>query len=370
MTIHVAQVVIVGVLCCPWASSRAADLDEILLLHEASLERLSAIDAELVIKRVTKDAGTVDSSILCTWRENFADQLRRISIHYPDAPADSKRSTYHVFVDKDSSYKLLRNFDFEQPATLGPNVKTTVDGDVGIVAEMIPGGYDPRSSLLMLVDSAPARTLREAIGEAHEPTVAGTEEVDGHPCVVLDLPFPPGDLDSATTKWSNKVSLDPNAGYMIRQIVATSAPFKVNGVKEPVTVTVTASATDFQEFANGVFLPTSTRTERSDSKFISIVEAEYVSVNQAPEREEIDFQFPEWCWVRDLTSGDTLIADGEGGKLTSWSNPSEMNAWFTKNYPQTSPFGASRWLVIGTAVFGLLIVVRISMAVIRRRRGQ
>jgi hypothetical protein len=81
MIIHVAQAVIAGVLCCSCVPSRAADLDEILLLHEASLERLTAIDAELVIKRVTKDAGTVDSRILCTWQEDFAHQLRRISVH-------------------------------------------------------------------------------------------------------------------------------------------------------------------------------------------------------------------------------------------------------------------------------------------------
>ncbi|MFK7735177.1 MAG: hypothetical protein AB8B50_04060 [Pirellulaceae bacterium] len=318
------------------SSILAADLAQILAMHEESLSKLRAIDVQLEITQTDTSANSSKLATKCRWQADTTSGIERISIVHNRKPVSEKDCVaYEALLMEDGRYRFLRNYDWDSPAPLGPNYKGGVEGDEGVIVDMLPGGFDPRGNLLLIIETAPSRDLRAILKENKGARLLKDATVNGHECYVVDVPLPEKADESA---WASQIFLDKNAGCMIRKIVQQSQPFEVQG--ETIQVDLVVEANNMVEQAEGVYLPDAISIKRSDSKFDTQVSLDYASVNEP--LDSVEFNFPEWCWVRKMDTGETYIADGNGGTITSWKNPEEMNAWFEENYPNGLG-GGSQW---------------------------
>ena len=156
---------------------------------------------------------------------------------------------------------------------------------------------------------------------------------------------------------------------LIRKIDAHTKPIKVNGKSRPITVSVCAQVTRFEEVAAGIFLPAVVEVDRSDSSFIDRTLFESVRVNEELDGDAFNVRFPAWCWVRDMDSKSTFIVDKKGGAMVSFSTPDEIDAWMMKNYGGSRPT-ASIGVVRIVFIVGTIIVAGVIVVVYSRRRRQ
>jgi hypothetical protein len=361
----VVAVVIAALLSA--ASACAADtLATIIKANESAVELIHTVQArfELTLspRAVGPGASAPVKAFSFEWSADFVRGRNRIRDVNHLAKADAlgpKGISDLVIVG--TSYRLLENWDPASPQTLGPYRTGTVNADVGVVADAIPGGYDPRSSLLWTVDSA-ATSLRKSVEKSEKSRILPPEFIQGQKCVVVEIP------STRTTQCSYKVFIDPALNYMIRRIEGTTQPIKVNGRAEPVIVSARAEIPSFIAFPGGVYFPESLEVDRSDSKMIDRTTFKDVRVNEDLPNDAFDLQFPAWCRVRDMSSRETFIADGNGGKLASFSKPEEMAAWIVANYGPEEPEG-SGFLRAALIIVNVLLITGLIVYFVRRRRA-
>jgi len=352
------------------STSFGEDLSDIVSLNANAIERIFSASVRIRLEDRDQISGKPTNVTTCKWffdRELGAERItvERKSAEKKSASGSKNIDRYSLLIRDDGTYDMVLNFDFENPVKLDPTGTTSqkIGGDTGIVEDVLPGVYDPRGSMLMLVDTAPSRTLAEIV-KLGRAKLLGDEVVDGNKCKTIEIQ----PNASSGLNWTSKVFVDPSVGFMIRKIEQQSQPFSSGG--KVVTVKIEATASNFKKLDGEVFLPSTVIVKRSDSKFITVAEMAYDKINSRIPREQIVFFFPEFCWVRELVTGNTYIADGKGGKIASWHTPDEMNQWLREHYPNgsnTTKAGSNAVRLVFVGCIIALSVIVLGYIVMRRR---
>lgn len=138
-------------------------------------------------------------------------------------------------------------------------------------------------------------------------------------------------------------------------MTAKSLPVKIQGRK--LVISSRSTVEDFESYDEGIYLPASVITVRSDSKFKTRAEFEYKSVNKDIDERAFEMVFPENLRLNEIGSTRIMIADGNGGYLKEWNDPREMITWYSQEFPSSSPAKGSKVSLLGISVMLFLTAI-------------
>jgi hypothetical protein len=188
-------------------------------------------------------------------REGTRERIRRVGGHIEPTADGRPRDIEDILIDG-PVYKWLSNWDPKRPQKITPTKQGTVRAWTGPQTNVNKATITPSQQLHFEVDFLPRRTLRELANVSTQVTCQRSVQVDGRELSLISLECPE---DSGTLgKRHVDVYLDPAAGYMMRKVVVNAPSVRI-GKGPPMSISDVREVLEFEDFGNGVFVPTRIR---------------------------------------------------------------------------------------------------------------
>lgn len=167
---------------------------------------------------------------------------------YIGAAQDGRPKNLREWVLNDNEYRLLLNWDAQNPQPIRPVFQGTLRAEIGPVSDRNPTGINPAYKLLFEVEQYPRRTLAHLVSSAARSEVIGRDRLGQRDCWLIRVTTAPEPRVRTIDLW-----LDPAAGFMVAQRVERDPQFDNPGGDPGLATSFTVA--EFQDCGDGVYLP-------------------------------------------------------------------------------------------------------------------
>lgn len=231
-------------------------------LIDANSHTLGLVRTIQVSYTITPTAGGDKRPCEMWWaREGARERIRRVGGHIEPTSDGRPRDIDDLLIDG-PVYKWLQNWDPKHPQKITPTKQGTVRAIVGPQTNVNRANIAPSQQLHFEVDFMPRRTLSELAKVSTNVSCQRRVQFDGRELLLISLESPDDSAYSLGKRYFD-VYLDPAAGYMMRKIVV-KAPKVVIANQPPTSVSYASEVLEFEDFGNGVFVPTKIRKGSGD----------------------------------------------------------------------------------------------------------
>lgn len=338
------------------SSARAEELpnvDAVLAANQLMIEKVKQLDLTCLVRKVGADPHD-EPLARVRWAFDLTKQFERIRegkillLNDGDSPPIDFPFTDSLI--DGNKYKCIRNWDLDWNAEIPEGVTNAV-GFEGLLDDGFPGIYDPRALLLWKV-SSPAISYEEANNQGKAIVKGYKNSSSGHKCLQLDIPADP---NVEPISFSFSVFFDPTCSYAVREVSAKSLPVKIQG--RELVISSRSTVEKFESYGQGIYLPVSVITVRSDSNFNTRAEFDYKSVNDDIDKRAFEMVFPANLRLNEIGSNRIMIADGNGGYLKEWDDPREMIDWYSQEFQISNGEKVSKFSSIRISIILFLIAI-------------